>query len=172
VPHFRLHKKFLTNVTLVWRDVVTLLETGELQMDYIPSRVFAELREQFNQARLLRKDNCERNDEYMIEWIQTCRLWSWWVDRQLIIINHLIIIVCWINGWLSEEGFGSICTQEATHSLPVFVCLEGNDWSISSLVGNWAILDIDWLISKYCCSKLRGLSCLPIIDDFHTCLLL
>jgi hypothetical protein len=44
----RLHKKFPKKVTLV-----TLLETGELQMD-IPNRVFAELGEQFNQEAPLR----------------------------------------------------------------------------------------------------------------------
>jgi hypothetical protein len=44
---------------------------------------------------------------------------------------------------LSEEGFGSIWTLEATLS-PYFVCLEGMiEGSMSSLVGNWAILDID-----------------------------
>jgi hypothetical protein len=51
----RPHKKFPKKVTLV-----TLLETGELQMD-IPNRVFAELGEQFNQAKLFCEDNCERN---------------------------------------------------------------------------------------------------------------
>jgi hypothetical protein len=150
---FRLHKKFPKNLTLVWRDVwVTLLETGELQMDYIPSRVFAELREQFNQARLApsREDNCERNDEYMIEWIQTCRLWSWWVDRQIghhqSSHNNSLLdkwVVEWRRVWINMDSRGH------TLSLSLFLCV-WKEWLKYklSLVGNWAILDIDWLISK------------------------
>jgi hypothetical protein len=46
----------------------------------------------------------------------------------------------WVKKGLDQYG------HLRPHSLPVFVCLEGMIEVLSSLVGNWAILDIDWLI--------------------------